>query len=253
MNALFGKALNTRRASMELPPLDNVRDHVFTQRPWLASDRVLSPWEPTDMRDVEQTGAWVLTDQRPLPCELLAFLDAGTAPVYVGFGSIPMHALKDAASIAIAAIRARGLRAVVLRGWAELELIDEGDDCFVVGEVNQQALFRRVAAAMHHGGAGTTAAAARAGAPQVIVPQLGDQPYWARRIAKLGLGVTHDGPVFTLESLSDALSLALSPAIRATAAVVAGTIRTDGAAVTARLLLETITKRRPPSTPDNTG
>jgi vancomycin aglycone glucosyltransferase len=30
------------------------------------------------------------------------------------------------------------------------------DDCFVIGEVNQQKLFDRVAAVVHHGGAGTT-------------------------------------------------------------------------------------------------
>ena len=38
MNALFGAALNTHRASIGLPPVDNVRDHVFTDRPWLAAD-----------------------------------------------------------------------------------------------------------------------------------------------------------------------------------------------------------------------
>ncbi|WP_373292051.1 nucleotide disphospho-sugar-binding domain-containing protein [Streptomyces daqingensis] len=43
----------------------------------------------------------------------------------------------------------------------------------------QQALFTRVAAVVHHGGAGTTTAAARAGAPQVVLPQLYDQPHWA--------------------------------------------------------------------------
>ena len=47
----------------------------------------------------------------------------------------------------------------------------------ITGEVNQQALFRRVAAVVHHGGAGTTTAAAMAGAPQAIVPQIVDQPY----------------------------------------------------------------------------
>ena len=32
------------------------------------------------------------------------------------------------------------------RGWAGLAPIDDRDDCFAVGEVNQQALFGRVAA-----------------------------------------------------------------------------------------------------------
>ncbi len=92
-----------------------------------------------------------------------------------------------------------------------LALIDDRDDCFVVGEVNQQALFCRVAALVHHGGTGTTTTAARAGAPQVVVPQMADQPYLAGRVADLGVGAAHDGPTPTTESLSAALRTALTP------------------------------------------
>ena len=176
---------------------------------------------PADL-DVVQTGAWILPDERPLPAELAAFLDAGTPPVYVGFGSMPMRASKDVARVAIEAIRAQGRRALVSRGWADLALIDERDDCFAVGEVNQQALFGRVAAVMHHGGAGTTTTATRAGAPQVVIPQMVDQPYWAGRVADLGIGAAHDGPAPTTESLSAALRTALTPETRARATAVAG-------------------------------
>ncbi|WP_395680631.1 glycosyltransferase [Inquilinus sp.] len=246
MNALFGAAFNGHRSSIGLPPVDNVRDHVFTDRPWLASDPVLSPWLPTDLRDVVQTGAWILPDERPLPAGLAAFLEAGTPPVYVGFGSMPMQAARDAGRVAIEAIRAQGRRALILQGWADLALIDDRDDCFAVGDVNQQALFGRVAAVVHHGGAGTTTAATRAGAPQVVVPQIADQPYWAGRVAGLGIGAAHDGPMPTFESLSAALRTALAPGTRARAAALAGTIRSDGAAVAAALL-DTIGRGGPPS------
>jgi hypothetical protein len=72
---------------------------------------------------------------------------------------------------------------LVGRGWADLTPIDDRDDCFVVGEVNHRALFGRVAGVVHHGGAGTTTTATRAGAPQVVIPQAADQPYWAARVA----------------------------------------------------------------------
>jgi vancomycin aglycone glucosyltransferase len=191
-----------------------------------------------------QTGAWILPDVRPLPAELVAFLDAGTPPVYVGFGS--MRAPKDLARVAIEAIRAQGRRALLARGWADLALIDDRDDCFAVGEVNQQALFARVAAVVHHGGAGTTTAAARAGAPQVVVPQMADQPYWAGRAAEPGIGAAHDGPTPTVESLSAALGATLTSQTRARATAVAGTIRTDGAMVAATLLLDAISRETPP-------
>ncbi|MBT2450838.1 glycosyltransferase family 1 protein [Streptomyces sp. ISL-43] len=238
MNAVFGVVFNTHRASIGLPPVDNVRDHVLTGRPWLATDPVLDPWqEPSDL-DVVQTGAWILPDERPLPAELVEFLDAGAPPVYVGFGSMPMGASKDVAQVAIEAVRAQGRRVLVSQGWADLALIDDKDDCFAVGEVNQQALFGRVAAVVHHGGAGTTTTAARAGAPQVAVPQFVDQPYWARRVSDLGIGTAHDGPTPTFESLSAALRTALTPETRAQAKAVAGRIRADGAAVAAKLLLD---------------
>jgi vancomycin aglycone glucosyltransferase len=243
-NALFGDALNTHRASIGLPPVDNVRDHVITDHPWLAADPILGPWQESPDLDVVQTGAWILPDERRLPAELEAFLAAGTPPVYVGFGS--MRAPKDVARVAIEAIRAQGRRALVAHGWADMALIDDRDDCFAVGEVNQQQLFRRVAAVVHHGGAGTTTTAARAGAPQVVVPQMADQPYFAGRVAELGIGTAHDGPTPTTESLSAALRTTLTPETRARATAVAGTIRTDGATVAAKLLLDAVSRERPP-------
>jgi vancomycin aglycone glucosyltransferase len=241
IDAVFAVALNTHRASIGLPPVRNVRDHVFTDRPWLAADPVLGPWQKTPDLDVVQTGAWIRPDARRLPTELREFLDAGTPPVYVGFGS--MRAPKDVARVAVEAIRAQGRRALFSHGWADLGPVDEGDDCFVVGEVNQQALFGRVAAAVHHGGAGTTTDAARAGAPQVVVPQMADQPYWADRVAELGIGTAHAGPTPSTESLSAALTTALAAETRARAKSVAGTIRTDGATVAAKMLLEAVGRR----------
>lgn len=103
-----------------------------------------------------------------------------------------------------------------------------------------------MAAVVHHGGAGTTTTAARAGAPQVVVPQIADQPYWASRVADLGIGAAHDGPTPTVESLSGALKTALTPETRARATDVAGTIRTDGAAVAAKRLIGTVSREEPP-------
>jgi vancomycin aglycone glucosyltransferase len=238
MNALFGEAINTNRAALGLPPVDDVAALLFGARNWLASDPALDPWrEPADV-DVVQTGAWFLPDERPLPDGLQAFLDAGEPPVYVGFGSMPMNKSTDLSRAVIEAVRAHGRRAVLMRGWADLSAVDEQDDCFVVGEVNHQALFRRVAAAVHHGGAGTTSTTARAGTPQVVVPQGADQPYWAGRVAELGIGAAHDGPAPTTESLASGLETALAPETAERAAAVAGQVRTDGAAMATKLLVD---------------
>lgn len=242
LEALFGDTVNGHRASVGLPPVSGVRDHVFTGRPLLAADPVLGPWRATPELDVAQTGAWIRPDERALPADLEAFLAAGEKPVYVGFGSMPMRGASapEVSRAVIEAVRTRGRRVLLGSGWADLALIDDRDDCFVVGEVNQQALFRRVAAVVHHGGAGTTTTASRAGAPQVIVPQVADQPYWAGRVTGLGIGTGHDGPTPTAESLASALEIALAPETSARAAVVAETVRTDGAEQAAKLLLEMV-------------
>jgi vancomycin aglycone glucosyltransferase len=243
--ALYGPSLNANRATIGLPPVSNVRDYVFGTHPWLAADPVLAPYPEPAGRGVVQTGAWMVPDERPLPADLEEFLDVGPPLVYVGFGS--MRAPENVARVAIEAIRAHGRRAVVGRGWADLALIDDRDDCFAVGEVNQQALFRRVAAVVHHGGAGTTTTATQAGTPQVVVPQWADQPYFAGRVASLGIGAAHDVTAPTTESMSAALSTALTPETRARAKTVAGSIRTDGATVAAALLLDAASQDKPPA------
>jgi vancomycin aglycone glucosyltransferase len=232
-NTTWGPLLNSYRAKAGLDPVEDVRGHLFTEQPWLAADPTLAPW-PGDS-DVVQTGAWILPDDRPLSPELAAFLDAGDPPVYFGFGSI--RAPEDLAKNMIQAARAVGRRAIVLRGWADLSLLDNEPDCLSIGEVNQQALFKRVAAAVHHGGAGTTTAATRAGVPQVVLPQHADQPYFAHRVEDLGIGYAHAFGAPTAESLAEGLSHALKPDVAVQAESIAGQIRTDGVDVAARRLM----------------
>jgi vancomycin aglycone glucosyltransferase len=75
-----------------------------------------------------------------------------------------------------------------------------------------------------------------------VVPQLGDQPYWAGRVAELAIGAAHDGPTPSTESLSDALRTVLNSETRARADALASTIRADGAMVAARLLLDAVSR-----------
>ncbi|WP_067721499.1 glycosyltransferase [Nocardia yamanashiensis] len=237
-NAQFGAALNNGRAALGLLPVSDVREHVMTERPWLAADPMLGPWPGSPGLEVVQTGAWVVPDHRPLPPAVTAFLDAGEPPVYVGFGSMLVR--NEVARAAIEAIRTLGRRVLLSRGWAKLALVDEFPDSMAIGEVNHQKLFKRVAAVVHHGGAGTTTTAAGAGAPQVVVPQMLDQQYWADRVVTLGIGTACATSVPDPQSLSTALESALTPTIRARAHAVAGTIRADGATAAARLLIDAI-------------
>jgi len=234
-NDTWGPLLNAHRASLGLAPVGDVRSHIFTDRPWLAADPTLAPWPDPADQAVFQTGPWILPDERPLSPELEAFLEAGEPPVYFGFGS--MRAPQDLSRVMVRAARALGRRAIVSRGWADLSLVDDEPDCFAVGEVNQRALFERVAAVVHHGGAGTTTAAALAGTTQVVIPQMYDQHYWARRIHHLGIGTAHAPGTPTTDSLTRALEHALQPDVAARARSIAAAVRSDGAQVAAQCVI----------------
>jgi vancomycin aglycone glucosyltransferase len=229
--------INHNRTSLGLEPIDDVLGHILTDRPLLAADPTLAPPPATPGMQVTQTGAWLLPDLSPLTPQLEAFLDGGDPPVYIGFGSMPVPA--DTSRTLIDAVRAAGRRVVLSQGWAGLELVDEQPDCVTVADVNQQALFPRVAVIVHHGGAGTTVAAARAGVPQVVIPMFSDQFYWASRVRDLGIGTSTTLAALATEALTTALQEVLRPATGAAAGAVADRIASDGAAITARRLAKT--------------
>ena len=83
---------------------------------------------------------------------------------------------------------ADGRRLLLSKGWAGIGGGNLPASVKVVhGPMPHAKLFPRLAAVVHHGGAGTTAAALRAGVPQVIVPHILDQFYYAHRLRKLGI------------------------------------------------------------------
>ena len=227
-NVMFRATLNGERVKAGLAPINDVRPHIFTDRPWLAADPLIAPGRSMDGLQIMQTGAWMLPDRTPLPDDLERFLASGEPPVYFGFGS--MRATGQTARSWLEAARSLGLRSIISQGWADFGAVDAGTDCIVIEEANHEKLFPRVAAVIHHGGAGTTTASVRAGRAQVIIPHLYDQYYWARRVRKLGVGVA--GPTrerMTAAAVAAALRKCLRPEMTARALNLASRIELQGA------------------------
>lgn len=207
---LFRETLNEERSNRGLDPIQSVQRHIFTERPWLAADSVIGPAGASSDLKITQTGPWLLSEPSALRNDVERFLEGGSPPVYFGFGS--MRASENTTRTLIEAARALGLRSILSRGWGNLAPIDADTDCLAVDEVSHERLFPRVAAIVHHGGAGTTTAAARAGKPQVVVPHLYDQYYWAHRVEQLGIGVSGpEAAELTVDGLASALRQCLEP------------------------------------------
>jgi vancomycin aglycone glucosyltransferase len=209
--------INRGRATLGLEALDNPISQILKGRTILAADRDLGPLPDDAPKCALSTDAWVLDEPGTLDARVEAFLRQGPAPIYIGFGSMIAPRAPELVAQAVAAVRAVGRRAVIAGGWAALEAhIQETADVLIVDNVPHSLIFPKVAAAVHHGGAGTTTAAARAGVPQVLLPHILDQYYWANRVEALGLG-PQALPVerATTHALSDRIGRAVNdPLIR---------------------------------------
>jgi len=159
------------------------------------------------------TGYWFLdtpANWQPDP-ELVRFLQEGSKPMYIGFGSMFMSSGKQKAEIALQALRLAGQRGILATGLGGLIAENASKDILILDSAPHDWLFSKVAAVVHHGGAGTTGAAIRAGKPQIICPFVGDQFFWGRRIADLGVS---SSPIpqakLTAKNLADAIKYAVS-------------------------------------------
>jgi UDP:flavonoid glycosyltransferase YjiC (YdhE family) len=102
-----------------------------------------------------------------------------------------------------------------------------------------------MAAVVHHGGAGTTAAGLRSGVPSIVVPFFADQPFWARRVQRLGVGPK---PVprgrLSAETLADAIQTALTDQpLRQRAAALGAQLRAEDGVGNGVAALEAIMQR----------
>lgn len=187
---------------------------------------------PADWPESSQvTGYWFLDEPRWEPSlELSEFLAAGPPPIYVGFGSMVSSQAGGFTEAVLDAVQRSGRRAVLATGWGGLDAkegcVDER--VFFIRHAAHNYLFPRVAAAVHHGGAGTTAAAARAGIPSIIVPFYGDQPFWARCVARQGVAPPAvERKSLTPAGLASAIAHSQQPMMMQRAAALGEAIRAE--------------------------
>ncbi|MBN1103917.1 MAG: glycosyltransferase family 1 protein [Deltaproteobacteria bacterium] len=180
--------LNRRRKQLCLRPIRDAWLHILGQRVIVASDKAIADVPPDVGIGHAQTGYLHLEQQHEDRPDLEKFLRAGSAPVYAGFGSMPVRDQEKNVSIVVEASRSVGRRVVIGRFWEGPSGLQEGRDVFFIKGYPHLRLFPRMAAVIHHGGAGTTASSAASGVPQIVVPHVLDQYYWGHRVHAARLG-----------------------------------------------------------------
>ena len=168
------------------------------------------PCPPDWGKHVHITGYWFPEeDEWEPPDDLRRFIESGSPPVFIGFGSMTVRNPTQITAVILEALRQSRVRAIVQAGWAGIGNDNLPDYAFKIGYVPYSWLFPQMAAVIHHGGSGTTALGLRAGVPSLIVPFLFDQFYWGRRIHTLGVGpkpIPHQQ--LSVAGLAEALTIA---------------------------------------------
>jgi sterol 3beta-glucosyltransferase len=141
-------------------------------------------------KHVHVTGYWFLEDDPDWqPSSALTdFINNGTPPIYIGFGSMSGTQAETRAQTVIQAVQQTGQRAILASGWGGLKASNLPDNMMMIDQAPHHWLFPKMSAIIHHGGAGTTAATLRAGKPSLIVPFIVDQPFWGDIVHRLGVG-----------------------------------------------------------------
>ncbi|UCD88873.1 MAG: glycosyltransferase family 1 protein [Desulfobacterales bacterium] len=187
-NFSYRAFINENRKRFALAPVSDCWDHVIGNRVLLACDQEYS-MVPSDVKQqCYQTGYLSIAQESDMDDRLMTFIDSGAAPIYIGFGSMTASEPGKTTKIVTEAAKLANQRLVLASGWANLGADNLNQhSCYVVGKISHNFLFPKMAAVIHHGGSGTVATAARAGKPQMIVPHMTDQFYFAEQVPKTGV------------------------------------------------------------------
>ena len=187
-NVSYSTPINQHRKNFGLQPVQDCWEHILGQKILLVCDSEYAIVPSDVQQKFYHTGYLPIFRYDDLDDEVLAFINSGPKPVYIGFGSMTASEPEKTTRIAVEAAKLAGQRIVLSSGLANLGAgVKMDQNCYVVGKCSHPLLFPKMAAIVHHGGSGTTATAARAGVPQVIIPHMTDQYYFAEQVPRVGV------------------------------------------------------------------
>jgi sterol 3beta-glucosyltransferase len=171
--------------------------------------------------------------------ELTRWLEAGEAPVYIGFGSIPVPDPQRFLQTLTQLLDQTTYRFIFCQGWSHLADLPRDNKLFVVETADHDLLFPQCRIAIVHGGVGTIAAALRAKLPLVIASIFADQPWWGGLIARRGFGAHLPFRRWTTPRLINAIRMADDPEVHQRVDALGEKIRSEDGLAAAIEALET--------------
>lgn len=111
-----------------------------------------------------------------IPAGLEEWIKIGDAPIYIGFGSMPIPNSTLFSEILNELLIKTNFRFVFGLGWSPMPDIPNHPNLFVVKYINYEWLLPKCKTAVFHGGIGTVASVMRAKIPSIILSIFSDQP-----------------------------------------------------------------------------
>lgn len=181
-----------------------------------------------------------------LEAELKAFCQGDTVPVLT-FGSVVADDSHEQFERFLASWP-KGRKLMVQSGWAAFTAPAGRAEIKKLGKASHDQLFRYASLVIHHGGAGTTASALHAGVPQLVVPHIADQDFWARQVLRLGVGCRLPARDWGRQLTGMISTMAKNPSHKREAEAGARTLAMeDGAGAAVNALLRLTTSRTLPA------
>tara|TARA_B100001146_G_scaffold209911_1_gene207310 strand:+ start:5444 stop:6685 length:1242 start_codon:yes stop_codon:yes gene_type:complete len=151
--------------------------------------------KPKDYPDTSHfTGFWTAPSSKELEKELVDFIQDGSAPLLITFGSMTFETKMHLPKAIDKLSKELGIRIIVVKGWGfnDTKLLDENQKIKVIQAAPYDKLFPHVKAIINHGGIGTISACLIAGKPFFTCPVLypmGDQHFWGTIGFKKGVAL----------------------------------------------------------------
>jgi len=195
MNMMSKKPLNKWRVEHNLKPIPDHSKHAPAQaHNYLMFSPSLGEVDK-DWKWRWSIGGYCFNDVMPYDDlalkDFLYFVQKDSRPtLFFTLGSINGIFHERLAGWVYEICRKYDYKLVIGCGWWKVgHNLQASDDLYLLDKViPHRLILPHCDAIIHHGGSGTTHSACRAGKPQIVVPHVIDQHYWARRTMLLGAG-----------------------------------------------------------------